>query len=1068
MRMETPIVIVLLMLWTSTFVVIVVDCTCTCAFRAPILETLYHAANGTGWLQPWDLTSLEAPCSWKGVTCDNGDVVILNLGSRGLSGSVPKEITNLTNLEKLYLSFNQLEGTIHSEYRLLSKLTTLDLRQNRFTGTLPAEFGTAWSATSFAEFDVSFNCLNGTLPTSYSNWVNLKYYTVSGNLLTGTLPVEYQSFRHLNDLRVADNQLIGTIPAEYGNWTAMETFYVFNNSFNGTIPSSFEKWGPTLWRFYAFSNRLTGTLPNEFGAAWTGVTEFVVNQNSLSGTLPPGYSNWRKMQQFEVQGNILSGTIPAQYAAWSGLALVDLSNNQLTGPIPHSWSGSGDDGGGGGGLVNATRMFLQGNQLTGTIPTRLLELPLLQTFVASYNQLSGTIPPQSSLALSSFSIQNNTELAGTLPKQLTSSNNPLRVVAICGSRVTCPVSSLLLVCLPRTFAFQSGIDTFVTALGYTTQCNISDIATPAPRPQVTMSLAPLRQVAEAPQSKIVARRSSTAMAYSAVVSGAGGGGSARGAIPSLQRSSSLLRLAALCSAATASTDDNGRDGGGSGHSDIDINGAAFGNAGDNPLMLSISPPTIDPSLAYAAGAAIGNAVLVVGVGVIAHTLCVAHMRLVAMKHRATATSSSSVCGGIGVLVRSALGTLICMLPCSLLPGALFVTYGTLSVPAVGACVALIVSSSRTSASVASGALMLLLWIGLPLYCAAELLVWGRQRSSTSLTRRSVGSTSAASVFLLETVRVSKSTIKDINLGGASSTTVNDIAGQQQQQQRRRKRPHSKATTAWHQHLRAVFADVLRTLLHPTVEWRRNASVTRRPSHRRRADFLLEHLEPVFGPYVLHREWFFLVECFFSWVSGAVMGLAEMIASDSDDGATTSSSSAACEARDWATYCAMILCALYAACCIWLRPFSIRFDGVIAVMLQSIGILVGGLVLSNHIVAAEVVASAAALLEIIVMVLMKLYDGFVVLDGKQKHYSPPRTDEGVSLDASTIIASTTTKTQEEHNNPHAAVALGEHTSSSLDRQQQTAPASTADVAMHLCQIVEAICSRPQHSDNNTSR
>ncbi|CUG83353.1 GP46-like surface antigen, putative, partial [Bodo saltans] len=121
--------------------VVMVDGFCPCASQAPILETLYHATNGSGWLNPWDLASVDAPCSWTGVTCTSGGAIIgLNLSLRQLSGTIPKVITNLTSLQTLYLGFNRLQGTLHTEYQLLTQLTVFYFRENLLTGTLPPEY----------------------------------------------------------------------------------------------------------------------------------------------------------------------------------------------------------------------------------------------------------------------------------------------------------------------------------------------------------------------------------------------------------------------------------------------------------------------------------------------------------------------------------------------------------------------------------------------------------------------------------------------------------------------------------------------------------------------------------------------------------------------------------------------------------------------------------------------------------------------------------------------------------------------------------------------------------------
>ena len=63
----------------------------------------------------------------------------LHLYNNELTGSIPSEIGNLTNLERLYLYDNQLTGSIPPEIGNLINLTYLNLSYNQLSGGIPEE-----------------------------------------------------------------------------------------------------------------------------------------------------------------------------------------------------------------------------------------------------------------------------------------------------------------------------------------------------------------------------------------------------------------------------------------------------------------------------------------------------------------------------------------------------------------------------------------------------------------------------------------------------------------------------------------------------------------------------------------------------------------------------------------------------------------------------------------------------------------------------------------------------------------------------------------------------------------
>ena len=87
---------------------------------------------------------------------------------RCLSGSVPPELGNLTNLTYLSLGGNSFSGIIPSELDNLKRLTYLNLNENRLAGPLPqwlSDMGKRFANTNFLVTDAVFpSTYNGVTP----------------------------------------------------------------------------------------------------------------------------------------------------------------------------------------------------------------------------------------------------------------------------------------------------------------------------------------------------------------------------------------------------------------------------------------------------------------------------------------------------------------------------------------------------------------------------------------------------------------------------------------------------------------------------------------------------------------------------------------------------------------------------------------------------------------------------------------------------------------------------------------------------------------------------------------
>ena len=209
------------------------------------LIALYNSTNGDHWTQNsgWKEGELDADGfampgtegSWYGITLNAGatSVYRINLDSNSLSGSIPSELGNLTNLQYLLLGSNQLIGSIPLELGKLKDLQWLDLAFNQLTGSIPPELG---NLTNLQRVYLLVNQLTGSIPPELGSLTNLLNLLLGSNQLIGSIPPELGNLASLQWLDLGYNQLAGSIPPELGNLTNLQRLGLPYNQLIGSIP----------------------------------------------------------------------------------------------------------------------------------------------------------------------------------------------------------------------------------------------------------------------------------------------------------------------------------------------------------------------------------------------------------------------------------------------------------------------------------------------------------------------------------------------------------------------------------------------------------------------------------------------------------------------------------------------------------------------------------------------------------------------------------------------------------------------------------------------------------------
>jgi Leucine-rich repeat (LRR) protein len=301
------------------------------------LIALYNATDGDNWTgipedKKWKQNGAftDDISNWYGITLDgDGQVQIIVLQDKGLNGSIPKEIGNLSSLVRLYLDYNQLSGSIPKEIGDLSRLRSLGLIDNQLSGSIPPEI---WNLSSLEYLKLHRNKLSGSIPWQIGNLSSLKWLSLEGNELSGSIPPEIGNLSSLVVLYLFDNQLSGSIPPEIGNLSSLRSLYLNSNELSGSIPPEIGNLS-SLDRLYLHENELSGSIPQEIGNL-SSVEYLNLSWNQLSGSIPPEFGNLSNLGRLYLYGNQLSGSIPREIGDMSSLEVLSLSNNQLSGSIP--------------------------------------------------------------------------------------------------------------------------------------------------------------------------------------------------------------------------------------------------------------------------------------------------------------------------------------------------------------------------------------------------------------------------------------------------------------------------------------------------------------------------------------------------------------------------------------------------------------------------------------------------------------------------------------------------------------------------------------------------------------
>lgn len=275
---------------------------------------------------------------------------------------------------------------------------------NSLEGPIPASLG---NLVNLRSLDLSYNRLTGILPNTLIYLQKLELMSLMNNHLEGTVPDFLADLPNLEVLYLWKNQLTGPIPENLGQNMNLTLLDLSSNHLNGSIPPDLCA-GQKLQWVILLENQLTGSIPESLGHCQS-LTKLRLGINSLNGSIPQGLLGLPLLAMVEIQDNQVNGPIPSEIINAPLLSYLDFSKNNLSSSIPESI----------GNLPSIMSFFISDNHFTGPIPPQICDMPNLNKLDMSGNNLSGSIPAEMSNCkkLGLLDVSHNS-LTGVIPVQM--------------------------------------------------------------------------------------------------------------------------------------------------------------------------------------------------------------------------------------------------------------------------------------------------------------------------------------------------------------------------------------------------------------------------------------------------------------------------------------------------------------------------------------------------------------------------------------------------------------------------------------------------------------------------
>ncbi|CAN6903109.1 unnamed protein product [Brassica oleracea] len=349
------------------------------------------------FLSSLDLSRNHLIDSLETMNCSSSSKLeILDLSYNRLSGRILEPLSKLTNLQYLYLSFQNTSDPINFVSLGFKSLEVLNLSGNSISRLNPGS-PNLWMLT----LD---NCSINEFPTFIKNLQNLGVLYIGNNRLKGEVPKWLWSMPSLMGLYLSHNSLdsFEGSPKMLLN-SSLVILDLRSNAFRGSLPIFIS---PRLESLLASNNNFEGDIPLSL-CNQSYLVLLDLSHNNFSGSIPRCLIT-SAVEALNLRNNNLIGRFPDIFDKNGSLGAVDVSHNQITGQLPRSLTN----------LKNLEVLKVEGNRIADTFPFWLKGLPNLKIIVLRSNMFHGPIyAPQHHLSfpqLRMVDISRN-KFTGSLP-----------------------------------------------------------------------------------------------------------------------------------------------------------------------------------------------------------------------------------------------------------------------------------------------------------------------------------------------------------------------------------------------------------------------------------------------------------------------------------------------------------------------------------------------------------------------------------------------------------------------------------------------------------------------------